>query len=375
MTELSPTTAADLAESLREAAGNGQRISMGGAGTKDRMAGPAGGAALRISTTRLDRILQYEPKDLTISVEAGMSYGALTRTLAAHQQMLPLDPPCAAGATIGGVIACGSGGARRRVYGAARDMVIGLSYATLEGQLVQSGGMVVKNVAGLDVQKTLIGSFGTLAAIVSLNFKLSPIPESTRTFALSFPTAAQAVMARDKILRGVLQPTSLDVVNAVAAEKLSLSGDCLLVRAGGSEKLLARYGDELAGAEQLSGDREEALWNAVAEFPAMPRFVIRVGHPLMDLQAVLDSSGGASLARAGSGVTYLGFEDAASVRRWMDAQESKAWSRIVEWAPEEEKAQIEQWPAPGPDLELMQRMKALFDPNQLLNRGRLYGRL
>lgn len=375
MTELSPTTAADLAEALREAAGNGQRICLRGAGTKDRIAGPAGGAATRISTTRLNRILQYEPKDLTISVEAGMPYAELTRTLAANHQMLPLDPPCAEGATIGGVIACGSGGARRRVYGAARDMVIGLSYATLEGQVVQSGGMVVKNVAGLDVQKTLIGSFGTLAAIVSLNFKLSPIPENTRTFALSFPTVAEAVQARDKVLRGVLQPTSLDVVNATAAEKLSLSGHCLLVRAGGNEKLLGRYGEELAGAEQISGTQEESLWNAIAEFPAMPRFVLRAGHPLMDLQAVLESAGGPCLARAGNGVTYLGFDDAKAVRRWMAAQESKAWSRIVEWAPEEEKAQIEQWPAPGPDLALMQRMKTLFDPNQLLNRGRLYGRL
>ncbi|MGC4052653.1 MAG: FAD-binding oxidoreductase [Paludibaculum sp.] len=375
MTELSPTTAADLAESLHEVAGNSQRISLGGARTKDRMAGPSVGASTRISTTRLNRILQYEPKDLTISVEAGLSYCELTRTLAANHQMLPLDPPCAEGATIGGVIACGSGGARRRLYGAARDMVIGLSYATLEGQVVQSGGMVVKNVAGLDVQKTLIGSFGTLAAIVSLNFKLSPIPENTRTFALSFPSVAQAVQARDQVLRGVLQPTSLDVINAAAAEKLSLRGHCLLVRAGGNEKLLGRYGAELSGAESISGPQEEALWSAIAEFPAEPRFVVRVGHPLSDLQAVLESAAGPCLARAGSGVTYLGFDEAEAVRRWMAAQESRAWSRIVEWAPEEEKAQIEQWPAPGPDLALMQRMKSLFDPNQLLNRGRLYGRL
>ncbi|WP_321477814.1 FAD-binding oxidoreductase [uncultured Paludibaculum sp.] len=375
MTELSPTTAAELAHSLCEAAGQGQRISLGGARTKDRMAGPAEGSSTRINTTRLNRILQYEPKDLTISVEAGLRYSELTQALAANRQMLPLDPPCAEQATIGGVIASGSSGARRRGYGAARDMVIGLSYATLEGQVVQSGGMVVKNVAGLDVQKTLIGSFGTLAAIVSLNFKLSPLPECTRTFVLSFSTVAEAVAARDQVLRGVLQPAALDLLSARAAERVGLRGYCLLARAGGSENLMARYEKELPGAEALSGSREDALWKTVAEFPSMPRFVIRVSHALMDLRAVLESATGPCLSRAGSGVSYLGFDEAGEVRRWMSAQESHPWARIVEWAPEDEKQQLEQWPAPGPDLALMQRMKLLFDPNQLLNRGRLYGRL
>lgn len=375
MTELTPTTPAELAQTLCEAASRGQPIRLGGADSKQCIGGPAGAAATQISTRGLRRILQYEPKDLTISVEAGLGYAELTRALAANRQMLPLDPPCAGRATIGGVIACGGGGARRRLYGAARDMVIGLEYATLEGQLVRSGGMVVKNVAGLDVQKTLIGSFGTLAAIVSLNFKLSPLPECTRTFVLSHPTAAAVVEARDRLLRGVLQPAALDVVNAQAAEQVGLCGHCLLARAGGSEKLLARYGQELAGAEQFEGEREELLWAAVAEFPVAQRFVVRVGHTFSDLRAVLESAPGTCLARAGNGVSYLGFADAGALRRWMAAQEGHSWARVVEWAPEEEKKDLEQWPAPGPDLELMRRMKLLFDPNQLLNSGRLYGRL
>lgn len=375
MTELCPNTATELAQALADASGKGQRIRLGGAGSKQRMAGPEGAADVRISTCGLARILQYEPKDLTISVQAGVRYAELTRTLAENRQMLPLDPPCAELATVGGVIACGGGGARRRQYGAARDMVIGLEYATLEGHLAQSGGMVVKNVAGLDVQKTLIGSFGTLAAMASLNFKLSPLPEAMRTFVLAFATAAEAVAARDRVLRGVLQPAALDLVNAAAARGLGLDGHCLLVRAGGSEKLLARYGQELAGAEACDGPREDALWAAVADFALTPRFVVRVGHAFSDLGSVLETTAGPCLARAGNGVTYVGFDERGAVERWMAEQEARPWARVVEWAPEDEKAALQQWPAPGPDLDLMQRMKLLFDPNQLLNRGRLYGRL
>ena len=139
------------------------------------MAGPsprADGACL--DARRCSRVLQYEPHDLTISVEAGLPWCELTRVLAENRQMVPLDPPFADAATVGGVVAANSSGPRRRLYGTARDLVIGMKFATLEGKLVQSGGMVVKNVAGLDMAKLMIGSFGTLAAIAVVNFKLLP---------------------------------------------------------------------------------------------------------------------------------------------------------------------------------------------------------
>src|SRR5207253_4650689 len=94
-------------------------------------------------------------------------------------------------ATVGGVVAANSSGPRRRLYGTARDMVIGMTFATLEGKLVQTGGMVVKNVAGLDMGKLMIGSFGTLAAIAVVNFKVHPIPV-TRTFLWNFVNVADA---------------------------------------------------------------------------------------------------------------------------------------------------------------------------------------
>jgi len=161
---LNPPTAEDLAGLLAESASAGKTIRVGGQFTKDRMAGPVAQAEVTVSTKGMNAVLQYEPRDLTISVQAGTSFAGLSALLAENNQMIPLDPPFFDTATVGGVIAANTSGPRRRLYGSARDLVIGMEFATLEGKLVKSGGMVVKNVAGLDMGKLMIGSFGTLAA-------------------------------------------------------------------------------------------------------------------------------------------------------------------------------------------------------------------
>ncbi len=112
------------------------------------MAGPVEASDVTISTSRLNRVLDYEPRDLTVSVEAGIPWNEFTNLLGEHGQMVPLDPPFADSATVGGIVAANLSGPRRRLYGSVRDMVIGMTFATLEGKLVKTGGMVVKNVAG-----------------------------------------------------------------------------------------------------------------------------------------------------------------------------------------------------------------------------------
>src|SRR5579871_4014239 len=170
--KLFPESADDLAGMLLDAAAQQQAIVLYGNATKDQMGGPIAPADVSISTQKLNRVLQYEPRDLTISVEAGISYRELSRVLAEHRQMVPLDPAFADRATLGGIVAANVSGPRRRWYGTARDMVIGMTFATLEGKLVQTGGMVVKNVAGLDMGKLMIGSYGTLAAIAVVNLRV-----------------------------------------------------------------------------------------------------------------------------------------------------------------------------------------------------------
>src|ERR1017187_3693410 len=181
-----PQTPGELAAALGEAAAHGRTISLAGHDSKRLMAGPTAGAGCGITSAALKRVIEYEPRDLTISVEAGLPWRELTTLTARSRQMAPLDPPFAREATVGGVVASNSSGSRRRLYGTARDLVIGMKFATLEGKMVQSGGMVVKNVAGLDMGKLLIGSFGTLAAIASVNFKLMPMPAAAATLLFAY---------------------------------------------------------------------------------------------------------------------------------------------------------------------------------------------
>ena len=345
------------------------------------MAGPIAPAATTISTARMSRVLRYEPRDLTISVEAGLPYAELSRILAESRQMLPLDPPFAARATVGGVIAANCSGPRRRLYGTARDMVIGMTFATLEGKLVSSGGMVVKNVAGLDMAKLMIGSFGTLAAIASVNFKLIPIPPGSRTWALSLESLDEAIAARDRILSGPLQPAAIDLLNPQAAAAAEFSGFTLLIQTGGSAAVLDRCGQEFPSAGAFEDAEEARIWDAVREF--IPRFleatrrgaVVRASCALSQAGAALASFPGPALARAASGVCYGAFPGVEGASEWLQRTAQRGWKSVIEFAPPDAKAQLDMWPAPGPALDLMKRVKGMFDSLGLLNAGRLYGRI
>ena len=378
---LAPTTSAELAEALRDAAAAGRTISLAGNSTKRRMAGPLEPADVALTTLSLRGILQYEPRDLTISVNAGVSWCEFTHLLAENRQMVPLDPPFAEGATVGGVISANSSGPRRRLYGTARDLVIGMQFATLEGKLVKSGGMVVKNVAGLDMAKLMIGSFGTLAAITVVNFKVQPMPEVERSFLLPFHTLTDAIAARNVILKGQLQPSAIDLLNPAASRTLGKSTWLLALRAGGNAAAVERYEREFADfadALAFENDRQQTLWRHVENFT--PQFlasyddgaVVRASCTLKEAEAVVESFPGPAVARAGSGVCYGYFERSQAARDWLSSAQKSGCKAVIEFAPEEVRRNFDLWPAPGGDFEIMQRVKQLFDPRNLLNRGRLY---
>ena len=378
---LSPSKPTELADVLREAAAAGRTISLLGNSTKRQMAGPVEPADVVVTTTALRGVLQYEPRDLTIRVAAGVSWCEFTQLLAKNRQMVPLDPPFGDGATVGGVISANCSGPRRRLYGTARDLVIGMEFSTLEGKLVKSGGMVVKNVAGLDMAKLMIGSFGTLAAIASVNFKLQPMPEVERSFLLPFDSAAAAIAARNVILKGQLQPSAVDLLNPAAARSLGNSRWVLALRAGGNAAAVERYEREFANftdALAYEQERQQTLWRHMENFT--PQFlaanqdgaVIRASCTLKDTEAVMQSFPGPAVARAGSGVCYGYFEKAQAAADWLAGSQPAGCKAVIEFAPEETRRRFNLWPSPGGDFEIMKRVKHLFDPRNLLNRGRLY---
>ena len=379
-----PQTPAELAEALGDAAAHGRAISLAGNGSKRLMGGPTAPAECELTTAGLNRVIEYEPRDLTISVEAGRPWRELTGLIGRNRQIAPLDPPFGAAATVGGVIATNGSGPRRRLYGTARDLVIGMKFATLEGKMVQSGGMVVKNVAGLDMAKLMIGSFGTLAAIAVVNLKLAPAPEVERSFVLGFGSLPEAMGARNRILASALQPAAIDLLNQAAGAALGTAPWLLAIRTGSNRATAERYQRELANladCEILEGPRHEALWSGIESFT--PAFlesnhkgaVVRASCTLKGLEDAMASFEGPAVARAGSGVCYGYFENSDAAARWMVEAVRRGWKAVIEFSPEERKGTLDLWPIPGSDFELMKRLKGLFDPANLLNRGRLYGRI
>jgi len=375
MVVATPESPEELASALSAAAAEKHTITLGGRFSKNKMAGPVARSDVTIATTSLARVLSYEPNDLTISVEAGVRWAEMSRLLAENRQMVPLDPPFAGAATVGGVVSANCSGPRRRLYGTARDLVIGMTFATVEGKLVKSGGMVVKNVAGLDMGKLMIGSFGTLAAIAVVNFKLLPMPQVERMFLMSFDALDGAITARDRILKSVLMPAAIDLLNPAAAQILGWSGYVLAVQAGGNAAVIDRYEKELrdigslrvADAAALASIQEFTPWYlATHEHGA----VVRISCTLSEVGEVFQSLHNPVLARAATGVCYAYFDNPQAAEAVSSTRKA-----IIEFAPEAQKPKLKLWPSPEPDFELMKRIKHMLDPEQLLNRGRLYNRI
>ncbi len=213
-----PSSAEEAAEIVRFAAAENLALIPCGARTKLAIGAPPARYDIAVDMTGLHQIAHYDPADLTLSVDAGMPLAALNATLLEHNQFLPLFTPYYSAATVGGTIAAGLDSPLRQFYGTARDFLLGAEFIDGTGSLVKSGGRVVKNVAGYDLHKLLIGSLGTLAVITRLNFRTFPTPiAGSRGFLASFPSHEAALALRRKIAESHTVPLTLDVLNPAAA--------------------------------------------------------------------------------------------------------------------------------------------------------------
>src|SRR4051794_13675182 len=353
MSALKPTSPEELAQTLRSAAEASKTINILGRNSKRYMAGPILPADVTVSTTALNKVLQYERDDLTISVEAGMPFSALQNFLRRERQMIALDPPFAEESTVGGVVASNVSGPMRRSYGTARDMVIGMTFATLEGKLIKAGGMVVKNVAGLDMGKMMIGSFGTLAAITSVNFRVHALPEATQTFLYASSDPDFIMEAHHRAVRDTqLRPTSIDILSPPASARVDGKGFVLAIRAAGSPRVLKRYERELGGSQVVRGEGETAWWKCITEFPydflrRQPGgVVIRLGTPLTEIRTVLKLVSGTVVCRAGSGVSYVYLSSWRPALPILAIAAERGWTAVVEHAPDDVRSAQELWIEP-----------------------------
>jgi glycolate oxidase FAD binding subunit len=268
---VSPGSAEEVAAILKLANQRGFTVAPLGIPSQPPLPSPQ--AVVVLSSRRLKAVQHFDPGDLTVGVGSGTTVDELNAMLAPHHLMFAVNPPCPESATVGGVLATAAHGPLRHGFGAVRDQCIGIRFVTGDGRIGKGGGRVVKNVAGYDLMKLLIGSWGTLAVITSASFKLFPGPRQTRTFVAEFKSWQEALAFRDFVSKSPLAPMCLELASPGARSALQPSGTkgawAIFVRAAGSDAVLARYRKELGSTvtRELDGADETRLWRALANFP------------------------------------------------------------------------------------------------------------
>jgi glycolate oxidase FAD binding subunit len=216
-----PATREELADALRAAARDRHRIVPWGGGVALGHEPAPERYDLAIDLGGLDRIVEYQPEDFTLTAECGVTIAALRETLAARGQELPLEGAFDTRATLGGVLAANASGPRRLRFGSPRDRILGARFALADGTLARAGGKVVKNVAGYGSHRLLCGSRGGLAIVVEASLKLAPAPAARRALVYHV-TAAELARAERWAPFPRLEPAVLSVVGAIAAASLGL---------------------------------------------------------------------------------------------------------------------------------------------------------
>jgi glycolate oxidase FAD binding subunit len=379
-----------------------------GNGTKLFLGNPPQRHDLALCLREMNRVIHYEPADLTISVEPGMTFGEFQNVVARNGLWLPLDPRGGADATIGGIIAANAAGPLRQGFGGPRDMVLGLRIATTDGKVAKTGGRVVKNVAGYDFGKLLTSSMGTLGVIVEACLKLFPQPPERATFAMRAGTLGIARDLRRSLLRSPLDPMRLVLLDAQAKALLSDSTQPpdhpdaeLWIELGGSHRVIERCMLELrqltaaVGATLVRREDAEKAWERVSNLALWlrPKFhdvtVLKAALPLVASEEFLSRAQQeaeserialASFAQVGVGIVHLcalqetlGTNIGAWVLRLREAAQDLGGALIIEHCRQDLKVGVDVWGEGGDDLAAMRKMKSAWDPQGVLSPGRFVG--
>ena len=381
-----PTSVWEIQDVLRFAAAQHLSVIPAGSGSKLQSGNPPEKVDIVLAMTRINEVVEYEPADLTVTVEAGIQLTALQEKLADNGQFLPLNPPYASRCTLGGIVAANASGSLRLRYGTARNLVLGLRVVHASGTVVKSGGKVVKNVAGYDVNKLYIGSFGTLGILTEMTLKLSPIPARQALLTAQFHDVQAAAKTGLSIVGSQTLP---DFVNLLVNSEHA--GPTLVAGFGGDAETVtwqleqARRIMELNGAigvKEVEGESFQKLNDAIRAFAESENesrtVIVQVNLKRTDIAEFAENvlkNNAEMLALLGSGVLYLKMEQVEELAETLVTLRERVvaayGSLIIESAPPELKQQLDVWGPVAPRARnLMQQLKARFDEGNLLNPGR-----
>jgi len=422
-----PGSSDEVVAAVKMAASETLAIIPTGARTKLAMGLPPAQYDLALDMARLDRILAYDPGDLTLGVEPGVPLSKLTAILAEHGQFLPLEVPYAERSTVGGTIASGVDSPLRQLYGTARDFVLGIEFVTGEGVLAKGGGRVVKNVAGYDLHKLMIGAMGTLGVITRINFRTFPSPTLRRAFVASFETAERVFDVRRRVAQSPLKPMTLEILSPCAIELFS--GDAagrithgtvpanlfpashwaLTADFAGDEKVLERCERELrqmaeesdaANFTVLDDGQRIGVFERKREFIPLAlesspgTVIIKVSVLPSQMQefcahvaknAAANALPWAAMAR-GLGIIYVALLPGGRDENWRkrivlateqisSATVNLGGNASIPWCPGEWNDSLKNRTLRREDFAQMKKLKSVFDPHGILAPGRLLGGL
>ena len=344
--------------------------------------------ALGVSLARMRRIIAYEPDDMTIVAEAGITLGELNSLCFEHRQRLPVDPREPTRTTVGAMVGASHAGPSRLSEGTVRDLLIGVGFVGHGGRLARGGGRVVKNVAGYDLMKVMTGSFGTLGIVVEAAFKIRPIPENYTLAVRKFGRDTEAFEAASAI-NEALAPVHLEVLSPGPCATLGYDYDWVVMAgfAGNRAeldyqrtKILDALGSD---AEMLEGAGAEAAYATLRDMEFAPDgLVAQIAVKPAELARCMRECSGEYRAHAGSGVAQIWFEEIGegtaeqTITRWREMARRAGGNLRVLQAPETMRAQTESFDRPSAGaFGLMKRLKQTFDPAGVFNPGCFVGGL
>ena len=382
-----------------------------GSGSKQQI-GPCLSVADTILCLKyMNQITELDASNFTVQVAAGMVNGELQRQLAEHKLFFPLDPPHMETSTIGGEIATNANGSLRFMYGPAHDLVLGVTVVTPTGDIIHTGGKTMKNVAGIDLCKMYIGSWGTLGIITEAVLRLFPLPEVSKSLYLTFANYEDAFRLVAQLLNSALTPSAIELIDWVAARNLGdacrshlAEGDVpLMVNIEGDSEAVARHEKEISTLAEankarstitLDGEAATRAWKAYrgihqsmlnadpSTFQGKASVPIsRLGnmfHAVKEVGSRYHVEIGLR-AHCGNGILYpyVIAKDDDVVRIIGDLRQAAVGLGgffMVETAPLWVRKSVAVLPQRN-DYTLMKRLKTEFDPNHILNPGRVVGGL
>ena len=380
-----PHSGEALAALLGWASQEGLTTSVRGGGTKTDWGGVLGAVDLVVSTAGLSSVVQHRHGDLTATVEAGATLAHVNAALSVHRQWLPLDPPWAERATIGGIVATNDSGPSRYRHGAPRDVIIGVTVVRADGEMAKAGGIVVKNVAGYDLSRLMTGAFGALGVVVDATFKLAPVAPASRTVLIELGSLeAMAPIVAD-LVSSALTPSAIELQWPPA--RLLVRFDSVESAVEPQAEEVGRLGaacDASCRSTVYRDDEESTLWEAHASRWDEPGALVKVSTltnaVVPTLTWLREACGDRNVAMSAQGRAALGVVDvrmdgavdaqAQMIRELRDRFEVGTGSAVIRRAVPQLRQSVDPWGPIGNGLPVMRAIKERFDPGGRLNPGR-----